>query len=211
MQSSLFDFGPTLFDCALARNQRAWLSPSTWVDYLPNWLEGAESVFRALQAEADWQHGSRLMYERVVDVPRLTAPAPSSGTTADLLRSVADSLACYYGQNFSSVSLAWYRNGQDSVAPHADKIAAHWPDPTIAIVSVGAPRRFILKSKQGGPSQRFSLGWGDLLVMGGTCQRDWLHGVPKTRLAEPRISIVFRPADSSPPVHTSRIPTEPRH
>jgi alkylated DNA repair dioxygenase AlkB len=58
---------------------------------------------------------------------------------------------------------------------------------------VGEPRRFLLKPKAGGPSLSFDLGWGDLFVMGGTCQQTWLHAVPKRTHADPRISIMLRP------------------
>jgi alkylated DNA repair dioxygenase AlkB len=62
-------------------------------------------------------------------------------------------------------------------------------------VSVGASRRFLMRPVAGGPSLSFSLGRGDLLVMGGSCQRTWLHGIPKSRTvgAQPRIAVMFRP------------------
>ena len=63
----------------------------------------------------------------------------------------------------------------------------------MAIVSLGAPRRFLLRPAGGGTSRAFDLGWGDLLVMGGTCQRTWEHAVPKMASAKPRMSVQFRP------------------
>ena len=65
-------------------------------------------------------------------------------------------------------------------------------DPVVATVSVGAPRPFRLRPRGGGRSHSFDLGRGDLLVMGGSCQHDWEHTVPKVRAAGPRISITFR-------------------
>jgi alkylated DNA repair dioxygenase AlkB len=69
------------------------------------------------------------------------------------------------------------------------------PSALVATVSVGAPRRFLLRPNTGGTSLSFSLGRGDLLVMGGSCQRTWQHAVPKSRRVgdEPRIAIMFRP------------------
>lgn len=85
------------------------------------------------------------------------------------------------------------RDGRDSVAMHGDKMGPLVDDTIVATVSVGSPRRFLMRSVSGGYRQAFSLGWGDLLVMGGTCQRTWQHGVPKLAHADPRISIMFRP------------------
>ncbi|MEM7250341.1 MAG: alpha-ketoglutarate-dependent dioxygenase AlkB [Pseudomonadota bacterium] len=193
MQHHLFSASAPMFDPALARIERQVLDATAWVDYLPNWLDGADVVFDGLIQSTEWRHQQRRMYERVVDVPRLVGtPAPNS-EYGPLLTAMADSLSARYSQSLTSISLALYRDGSDSVAPHGDKIGRRLPNPVIAIVSVGAPRRFTLKPKGGGAGHRFSLGWGDLLVMGGSCQRTWLHGVPKVSAALPRISIMFRP------------------
>ena len=69
-------------------------------------------------------------------------------------------------------------------------------DTMVAIVSVGSPRALLLRPRLGGPTRRFDLGHGDLIVMGGSCQRTWEHAIPKTaRPTGPRISIQFRPRD----------------
>jgi alkylated DNA repair dioxygenase AlkB len=192
MQASLFDTGVPAFDPQLGGLERLELDHGAWVDYLPHWLAGHEAVYQDLVASADWKHERRLMYERTVDVPRLTAAAPGRGSVGRLLRSLSATLSGNYGVTFSSISLAWYRDGRDSVAPHGDRVGRHGGDTVVAIVSVGAPRRFLLRPEAGGPSLVFSTGWGDLLVMGGSCQRTWLHGVPKLARADPRISIQFR-------------------
>src|ERR1700722_8413756 len=97
---------------------------------------------------------------------------------------------------FRTTGICLYRTGDDSVAWHGDTIGRRSHDETlVAIVSLGAPRRLLLRPKGGGRGHRFSLGHGDLLVMGGTCQRTWEHSVPKTaRPAGPRISVQFRSA-----------------
>jgi alkylated DNA repair dioxygenase AlkB len=192
MQVSLFDFGIPAFDRELRGLRRADLGGGAWVDYLPQWLAGHEAVYRALAAGADWKQGRRLMYDRTVNVPRLTAPAPDSGSSAALLQDLSAALAGHYAASFENITLAWYRDGNDSVAPHGDRIGRLCDDTVIAIVSVGAPRRFLLHPAAGGRSMTFSPGWGDLLVMGGSCQRTWLHSVPKVARADPRISIQFR-------------------
>jgi alkylated DNA repair dioxygenase AlkB len=94
-----------------------------------------------------------------------------------------------------SVGMCLYRDGRDSVAWHGDSIGhqASTPSTLVAIVSLGARRRFLLRPSSGGGSRRFDLGEGDLLVMGGTCQRTWQHAVTKSnRPVGPRISVQFR-------------------
>ncbi len=78
------------------------------------------------------------------------------------------------------------------MAWHGDRIAKEIAEPVVAIVSVGQPRRFLLRSRDGGGRRTFLLRGGDLLVTGGACQRRWQHSVPKTAKAGPRISITFR-------------------
>jgi alkylated DNA repair dioxygenase AlkB len=199
MQLSLFDAGAPAFDPDLKGLRRFTLDRGAWVDYLPNWLVGHESVYRDLALEADWVHHRRVMYERTVQVPRLTAAVPAHHSVAALLGEISWSLSLRYGFPLAGISLAWYRDGNDSVAYHGDRIGRHTRDTVIAIVSVGVPRRFLLRPVAGGTSKSFRLGWGDLLVMGGSCQRTWQHGIPKVAHADPRISIQFRPRESAAP------------
>ncbi len=122
MQASLFDFGVPSFDPALPGLQRRALGDGAWVDYLPHWLTGHEALYRDLATVADWKQGRRLMYHRTVNVPRLTAAAPARGSSARLLGGMSLSLAGHYGVSFEGITLAWYRDGKDSVAPHGDRI-----------------------------------------------------------------------------------------
>ena len=197
MQASLFDIGVPSFDPEFAGLTRVALGDGAWVDYLPHWLSGHEALYRDLAGGADWKQGRRLMYHRTVNVPRLTAAAPTRGASGQLLRDLSASLGGNYGVSFEGTTLAWYRDGKDSVAPHGDRIGRLCDDTVIAIVSVGAPRRFLLHPVAGGRSMIFAPGWGDLLVMGGSCQRTWLHSVPKLSHADPRISIQFRAIDQA--------------
>ncbi len=141
------------------------------------------------------------MYDRVVDVPRLACFYRDGVKLPDpVLTVLRDHLSAYYaaelGEPFSTAGLCLYRSGEDSVAWHGDRIgrgATH--DTMVAIVSLGAPRALLLRPNGGGASQRFLLGHGDLLVMGGSCQRTWEHSVPKTaRRCGPRISVQYRVA-----------------
>jgi alkylated DNA repair dioxygenase AlkB len=134
------------------------------------------------------------MYERLVDVPRLFASVPEDGEGHPLIGEMADALSGHYGRPLREVSLAAYRNGRDSVAFHGDRLGRHKDDAIVAIASLGAPRRFLLRPAGGGPSLAFALGRGDLLVMGGTCQRTWEHAVPKVAHAGLRMSVQFRSA-----------------
>ena len=99
-----------------------------------------------------------------------------------------------YGEAFTRTSLAYYRDGRDSVAWHGDYVARNMEQSLVGTVSLGGPRRFLLRPKSAARSLALSLGDGDLLVMGGTIQRTWDHAVPKMKHAPPRISVMFRPA-----------------
>jgi alkylated DNA repair dioxygenase AlkB len=101
-------------------------------------------------------------------------------------------LSARYGVELDSGGINFYRDGRDSVAWHGDRIPKEVVDPIVGIVSVGEPRKFLLRPKGGGPSVKFMLGRGDLLVTGGATQRAWDHAVPKVAVAGPRISITFR-------------------
>jgi alkylated DNA repair dioxygenase AlkB len=99
------------------------------------------------------------------------------------------------GEEFVSAGLCYYRDGRDSVAWHGDRIGrGRNRDTMVAIVSLGADRDLSLRPRGGGPSRKVTLGSGDLIVMGGSCQRTWDHAILKTaRPVGPRLSIQFRP------------------
>ncbi|GHJ48443.1 alkylated DNA repair protein [Catellatospora sp. TT07R-123] len=178
------------------------LTRGAWVDHLPAWVAGSEAVLETLLDEVDWRSGRREMYDRDVDVPRLLRwygggePLPHA-----LLARARDRLSAHYaaelGEPFVTAGMCLYRDGRDSVAWHGDTLgrgAAH--DTMVAIVSFGEPRPLLLRPRGGGDSIRFPLGHGDLVVMGGSCQRTWEHCVPKTaRHVGPRVSVQFRPVN----------------
>jgi alkylated DNA repair dioxygenase AlkB len=194
IQPTLFGTGDPRLDPAFATLRRIPLRGGAWIDHAPGWLEGHETLFEVLWRTTRWQFHRRRMYERVVDVPRLVADLPEDGPGHPILARAADLLSARYGLALGRISLAAYRDGRDSVAWHGDRLGRLSANTVVAIVSVGAPRRFLLRPVSGGRSRAFDLGWGDLLVMGGTCQRTWQHAVPKVALAGARISIQFRAA-----------------
>ena len=191
---------PTLFgneeprcDETFASLRRIELERGAWIDVAPAWLRGHATLFDALVRDTAWRSEERKMYDRMVDVPRLYAMLPRDGAGHSVLGEMRRALDRRYGTEFEHVSLALYRDGKDSVAWHGDQVARRLPEALVATVSVGAPRRFLLRPYGGGRSFGYSLGWGDLVVMGGTCQRTYQHSVPKIARAEPRIAIMFRP------------------
>ena len=201
LQGSLFDQTDEVRLSSLDGLRRTPLGSGAWIDVLPGWLSGADVLFERLAADVPWRAERRAMYDQVVDVPRLLAfygagePLPHP-----LLEEARDALSAHYaeelGEPFTTAGLCQYRDGRDSVAWHGDRIGrGARQDTLVAILSVGAPRDLLLRpAGGGGDTVRRPLGHGDLIVMGGSCQRTWEHCVPKTsRSTGPRISIQFRP------------------
>ena len=180
--------------------RRTALARRAWVDLRPGWVTGADALFERLLAAVPWRAERRAMYERVVNVPRLMCFYGEGTPLPDpLLGQARDALSAYYapelGEPLRTAGLCLYRDGRDSVAWHGDTTGRGGSEDTIvAIVSLGTPRVLALRPRGGGPALRHELGHGDLLVMGGSCQRTWEHAVPKTaRATGPRISVQFRP------------------
>lgn len=185
--------------------QRRELAHGAWVDLLPGWMTGADQLFLTLQTAVRWRAERREMYDSVVDVPRLLRHYGEDEQLPDpALTAVREALSAHYadelGEPFVTAGLCYYRDGRDSVAWHGDRIGrGRDTDTMVAILSLGAHRRLSLRPHGGGLDQRreqigFVVGHGDLLVMGGSCQRTWDHAVLKTaKPVGPRISIQFRP------------------
>lgn len=199
-QTSLFATGAPVLG-GLDRLRRTPLAHGAWIDVLPGWLSGADDLFAALAAEVPWREERRQMYDNVVAVPRLLAHyGPGEPLPDPVLAEARDRLGRHYaaelGEPFVSAGLCYYRDGRDSVAWHGDRFgrgATH--DTMVAILSLGEPRPLLLRPRGGGePARKVPLGHGDLIVMGGSCQRTWDHAIPKTRASVGgRISVQFRP------------------
>jgi alkylated DNA repair dioxygenase AlkB len=203
-QASLFAAGEPGFDPSLPGLRRLALDETSWLDHLPRWLEGSDHVFAELVARLPWRQRTVPMYDRLVQEPRLVwwRTADEGPSPLPLLEEVGLALSRHYGREFDSIGCNYYRTGSDSVAWHGDRMRHTQVDPLVAIVSVGAPRPFLVRPRGGGHSMSFLLGQGDLLVMGGAVQHDWEHTVPKVASAGPRISITYR--------HGAGVPTAVR-
>ncbi|MFA9430540.1 alpha-ketoglutarate-dependent dioxygenase AlkB [Egicoccus sp. AB-alg2] len=195
-QGSLLGGRSPTFDPAMPGLLRHELAAGAWVDHLPGWLAGADEVFATALASLPWGQRTERLHGQELLQPRLTASIPVAEPPAGLevLAELGRVLDARYGRHFERIGANLYRDGRDSVAWHGDRIARDLPEAVIAIVSVGAARTFRLRPRGGGASLGFSLGNGDLLVMGGSCQRTWQHTVPKVADAGPRISLTYRHA-----------------
>lgn len=179
---------------------RRHLGDGAWIDQVPGWLRSADELFEEVRATVPWRADTRQMYDSVVAVPRLTAWF----TTVERWGS-ALGLACRdrlneqyrpHEDRLVSAGLCLYRDGSDSVAWHGDRIGrGRSQDTIVAVLSLGSPRPFLLRPRGGGRTVRLTVGHGDLVVMGGSCQRTWEHCVPKSRkVSGPRVSVQFRPS-----------------
>ncbi|HYZ82441.1 MAG TPA: alpha-ketoglutarate-dependent dioxygenase AlkB [Solirubrobacteraceae bacterium] len=201
VQPSLFgstgDLGVAELGAAVERRE---LSEGAWIDLRPGFITAGDELFDALASTVPWREERMHMYDSTVRIPRLLAwYAKGEALPHPVLDEARSALNAHYGQElgepFVSAGLCLYRDGNDSVAWHGDRIARESPkDTMVAILSLGATRPFALRPKAGGQGLRLQIGHGDLLVMGGSCQRTWLHAIPKTaRCLGARISIQFRP------------------
>ncbi|MFJ9180744.1 alpha-ketoglutarate-dependent dioxygenase AlkB [Streptomyces sp. NPDC102360] len=200
LQGSLFDQAEDIALGGLGAVRRTVLGNGAWIDVLPGWLSGADPLFEHLADTVPWKAERRQMYERMVDVPRLLRFYDAGEALPHpVLDAARDTLSAHYarelGEPFSTAGLCYYRDGRDSVAWHGDRIGRGAREDTmVAILSVGTPRDLTLRPVGGGPVVRRPLGHGDLIVMGGSCQRTWEHAIPKSaRAAGGRISVQFRP------------------
>lgn len=196
-QRSLFGLLEPSFDVTFGELTRLDLDQRTWVDHAPGWLSGADRMYDELTAQLPLRQRTGIrMYDQIVDEPRLSAWWSSASEQPEpmpMLREMRELLAERYREPFDSIGFNLYRDGNDSVAWHGDRHRHVVTNPVIAIVSLGAPRPLKLRPRGGGGSLGWSLGNGDLFVMGGACQHDWEHTVPKVAASRgPRLSVTFR-------------------
>jgi len=201
LQETLFSAGEDVRLRDLGEGvSRTVLARGAWLDVRPGWVAGAGALFSRLEHAVPWRAERRPMYDRMVDVPRLVCfydvgtalPDPALGA---MRAALGDHYRDELGEPFETIGMCLYRDGSDSVAWHGDRIGrSSHEDTVVAIVSLGATRRFLLRPRGGGTAIHVDLSAGDLLVMGGSCQRTWEHAVPKRRRPTgPRISVQFRP------------------
>ena len=218
-QPSLLDLGVApRIDVSYDGIVRHALDATSWVDFCPGWLAGHDDLFGELLTTGAWKQRSRRMYDAVVPEPRLTAgwsTDPSAEGTPPVLREMCSTLSERYGVTFDRVWVNLYRDGRDSVAWHPDRNGRVHVDPLVATVSLGARRKFPVRPRGGGRvALTLEPGCGDLVVMGGACQEEWEHTVPKTkRRVGPRMSVTIRHSEPGPGQQRLKEPssTEPGH
>jgi alkylated DNA repair dioxygenase AlkB len=200
-QPSLFDGGEPSVDVSYDGLRRITLDARSWIDYCPSWLAGSDAVFELLAARARWQQRTVTMWDNQVLEPRLTAGwSTDAAHTPAVLSEMCERLSARYAIGFDRVWVNLYRDGQDSVAWHGDRHRHAMTRPMVATVSLGARRKFQLR-RRGSSTIAHTLmpGVGDLVVMGGECQNDWEHTVPKTaRPVGARMSVTIRPSTETP-------------
>jgi len=180
LQATLFGGGEPAADRSFADAVRIDLDGTSWVEFVPQWLGGADTLFEQIldTVELSQRTGIR-MYESVVDEPRLTSwwhAQSGDPEPLPILTTLREMMIARYHRPFDSLGVNLYRDGNDSVAWHGDRHRHHTTDPG-----------------GGGPSRSWDLGRGDLFSMGGACQHDWEHCVPKlARAVGPRMSVAFR-------------------
>ena len=197
LQPTLLDSrdGPG-FDRDFATASRRDLGDGAWIEVVPGWVTGADRLFDTVLDVGAWSSHEMLMYDEVVVQPRLqtTWGMRDLPRALDVLRGMGAALSARHRTALPRVSANLYRDGRDSVAWHGDRVARDLPDAVVACVSLGHRRPFRLRPRGGGASIVLEPGRGDLVVMGGSCQRTWQHCVPKVRDAGPRICVMFREA-----------------
>ena len=205
---------------------RTDLGSHAWVDYDEEWMPPAEatSLFERLCEDLDWEQRPIKVFGKEVMQPRLIdwageLPYRYSGQTLPpkpfhpSLNSLMAKVSEVVDTPFNHVLLNLYRDGADNMGMHADDEWELGKNPTIAAVSLGAVRRFSIAKKGKGRKRirlKLELAHGSLMVMGGTIQHRFWHGVPKQRQVEThRINITFRQLLGPPGYRQPRRPTPP--
>lgn len=183
-------------DATFAGIRRHRLPERAWIDRLPQWVAAADQLFATAFEALEWREGTERIRGAEVARPRLVATPPADRLPAglSLLGDMAEALSDRYRVRLDRITCNLYRDGRDSVAWHGDRIARDLREATVAVVSLGEPRPFRLRPREGGSSMSWAAGRGDLIVMGGSCQRTCEHSVPKVAAAGPRIAVMFRHA-----------------
>jgi alkylated DNA repair dioxygenase AlkB len=151
--------------------------------------------FERLRDEVAWRAERRPMYDRIVDVPRLVGSyALSDAELPEPIALMRGPVEEFCGFTFNAAGLNFYRDGNDSVAPHGDHVERGPVGAPVALVSLGSIRRMRIRSKSS-PRRVLDLDLepGSLLLMDYRSHLNFEHGIPKTRdLVGPRVSVAFR-------------------
>jgi alkylated DNA repair dioxygenase AlkB len=181
-------------DTAFATAKRIAIDAHSWVEIVPGWISGSQLLLDRLTTAVPWRQHDRRLFDQTFREPRLTAEYRNLRKVSEqALLDAALALSDHYGVIYDNLWLNLYRNGQDSTGWHRDRFSCRRPECIVPVLTLGATRRFLLKPRDGGTSMAFKPGSGDLIVMGGRCQEDWVHCVPKDpSIAEQRISVNFQ-------------------
>ncbi|MEI5675648.1 MULTISPECIES: alpha-ketoglutarate-dependent dioxygenase AlkB [unclassified Nocardioides] len=200
-QPSLFASDVPSVDAAFTTARRIVLDEHSWVEVVPGWLSGADALFDDLMTTAGWEQRDRWMYTRRVVEPRLTAQYPRLADAPHLLlHTAAQALSAHYGVTYDGLWINLYRDHRDSTGWHGDGASTRRRECVVPVLTLGAQRRFLLRPVDGGPSTDLRPVAGDLVVMGGRCQTDWRHRVPKQSTPSgPRISVNFSASEQAVP------------
>lgn len=199
-QAGLFSGGSEIaVDAAFRGALRTALDAHSWVEVVPGWLSGADALFERLAAGVPWTQHTRRLFDQDFLEPRLTAEYRDlADAPHEPLRLAAAALSAHYGPRYDSVWLNLYRDGNDSTGWHRDRFSCRRPACVVPVLTLGTARRFLVKPRKGGHSVAFTPRPGDLVVMGGRCQEDWVHGVPKAPGTEgARISVNFQSSEQA--------------
>jgi len=195
-QEDLFAVSASLLtlDTSFRTAKRFALDEMSWVEVVPIWLSGAHLLLQRMMTSVPWRQHDRRMFDQVFREPRLTAQFHRvCDAPEQVLAQAAHVLAKHYGVVYDSMWLNFYRNGQDSTGWHRDYFSCRRTECIVPVLTLGAQRRFLIKPRVGGRSVVFRPMSGDLIVMGGRCQKDWVHSVPKDAgVAAPRMSVNFQ-------------------
>lgn len=195
-QGSLLDLtgAPEPFDREFGRIERVELGHDAWIDRHTGWVSRPDELFISLLETLQWEDGVERIRGNEVARPRQVASfaATSTPPLLSVVNDMSTALSERYRVGLDRITCNLYRDGSDSVAWHGDRIARDLPEATVAIVSLGDERQFRVRPKGGGRSVGWPAGRGDLMVMGGSCQRTFDHSVPKVASAGPRIAVMFR-------------------
>jgi alkylated DNA repair dioxygenase AlkB len=194
-QASFLDDQTPAREFDFSRARRLALDPTSWIEHIPDWFGQPEALFAELMETAPWLQRDRWMYTRTVVEPRLTADYPDVAEVPQAaLRAIVAALSEHYGVRYRSLWVNLYRDQHDSTAWHGDNIGRIQAESIVPVLTLGASRRFLIRPKHGGRTWTLRPTSGDLIVMGGRAQRDWLHCVPKESTPSgPRISVNFSP------------------
>jgi alkylated DNA repair dioxygenase AlkB len=181
-------------DSSFATAKRVALDAHSWIETVPGWISGSHLLSDRLITAVPWEQHDRRIFEQTFREPRLTAEYKTLRDVPEkALIEAARALSEHYGVVYDNLWLNLYRDGQDSTGWHRDRFSCQRPDCIVPVLTLGATRRFLIKPRAGGRSIAFKPGSGDLIVMGGRAQEDWVHSVPKDPgITERRISINFQ-------------------